>query len=303
MKNYMDLHVHSKCSDGKLNYIQLIEEAKKKGIQYLAITDHNVMPNKKEFKQLQKQYDDMTLIPGSEIDCEYEFKNKRKVTLHLIVLYPCVQKPLKEMYALLKNYKQNNRKAYIQKLIDNLKELNLDVGTYKELKAKYGYIGRPILANELKERGYTKTVNEGMNKYLGDFGERLALNNLPKKNKQSLYTLDEVIDVVHKTYGICILAHLYYYKLNEDEEIELLEYFSKKVGKSGGLEVKYRAYNEKQRNKLKEYSDKYDLFPSVASDYHGYYETDSLENCFEGDSLYQDLVYRWLDYYLGKKHV
>ena len=39
--NYMDLHTHTTCSDGKLNPSELMNEARKYGIHYLAITDHN----------------------------------------------------------------------------------------------------------------------------------------------------------------------------------------------------------------------------------------------------------------------
>lgn len=293
----MDLHTHSKCSDGKLSVYDLVKEAREVGIRYLAVTDHNYMLPEKEFIELKENFIEMTLIPGCEIDCEYEFKSGKKVVLHVVALYPHTSLYLNVMRDMLSKYTRTNREPYIRKLLENLRELNIELDSYEQLQKKYDYLGRPVLAYELKSKGYVNSVNEAMDLYLGDFGQGLALKDLPKKNSKKARSLDEVIEVIRQSKGMAILAHLYYYKLTEEEERELLEYFSRKTGKMGGMEVNYRAYNQEQRDKLKEYSKEFDLFPSVASDYHGYYETDSLDNQFEGRRLYSALISRYFDYY------
>ncbi len=298
-KSYADLHTHSLFSDGKLNCYELVEEARKNGIQYLAITDHNYLLSKQAFNELQRSFNDIILIPGCEIDCKHELTNNKEVDIHVIVLYPCSYKNVKEMMDLLKNYRKGNRKNYIKKLISNLKELGFEIGTYEELRRKYGYLSRAKLANEMKNYGYVDTVNEAMDKYLGNCGQRLALYDLPPKNMSETLSLDKVLEVAQRTHGISIVAHLNLYNLTESEEMELLEYVSNKVGMSGGLEVNYRGYDENLVNKLKNYSIKYNLFASSGSDYHGYYETDSMDNQYEGDKTYIDLVSRWICHYVG----
>ena len=250
-----------------------------------------------EFIELKNKFSEMTLIQGCEIDCEYEFKSGKKVVLHVVALYPHTSLYLNVIRDMLGKYTRTNREPYIRKLLDNLRELKIELDSYEKLLEKYDYLGRPVLAYELKSKGYAHSVNEAMDLYLGDFGQKLALKDLPKKNSKKARSLDEVVDVIKQSKGMAILAHLYYYKLTKDEERELLEYFSSKTGKMGGMEVNYRAYNQEQRKELKEYSKEFDLFPSSASDYHGYYETDSLNNQFEGQKLYLDLLNRYFDYY------
>ena len=297
-KSYIDLHTHTLFSDGKFNYYELVEEAENYGIQYLGITDHNYLMSIQEYEELQANFDNIIIIPGCEIDCEYIFQSGKKVGIHIVVLYPCLYNNIQEMRDLLENYRKGNREKYIKKLISNLKELGFNVGTYEELSKKYNYLGRAALANEMKFLGYVDTVNEANFNYLGNFGKRLALYDLPPKNMGEILSLDKVLDMAKKTYGISIVAHLNLYNLTESEEMELLEYVSKKAGISGGLEVNYRGYDEHLVNKLKNYSIKYNLFASCASDYHGYYETDSLDNQYEGTETYIDLFSRWLVSYV-----
>jgi hypothetical protein len=57
-----DLHTHSLCSDGKLTVNELIDIAKKSGLQFLFITDHNNYFHNDALKS----DDELTVIPGVE---------------------------------------------------------------------------------------------------------------------------------------------------------------------------------------------------------------------------------------------
>ncbi len=76
-----DLHVHSKWSDGSHDFEELIEEAKKRGYEYVAITDHSkglaiarglsaerLMEEKKEIDAINKRLKGFRLIAGTEVD-------------------------------------------------------------------------------------------------------------------------------------------------------------------------------------------------------------------------------------------
>ncbi|NWF76529.1 MAG: DNA polymerase/3'-5' exonuclease PolX [Nitrospirae bacterium] len=76
-----DLHVHTKRSDGSHDFDELIEEAKKRGYKYIAITDHSkglgiargltverLMEEKKEIEALNKKLRGFKLISGTEVD-------------------------------------------------------------------------------------------------------------------------------------------------------------------------------------------------------------------------------------------
>ena len=76
-----DLHVHSKWSDGSHDFNELIDEAKKRGYEYIAITDHSkglgiarglsaerLMEEKKEIDAVNKRLKGFRLIAGIEVD-------------------------------------------------------------------------------------------------------------------------------------------------------------------------------------------------------------------------------------------
>ncbi|MEW6214846.1 MAG: DNA polymerase/3'-5' exonuclease PolX [Nitrospirota bacterium] len=76
-----DLHVHSKWSDGSHDFKELIDEAKKRGYEYIAITDHSkglgiarglsaerLMEEKKEIDAINKRLKGFRLIAGIEVD-------------------------------------------------------------------------------------------------------------------------------------------------------------------------------------------------------------------------------------------
>lgn len=76
-----DLHMHSTWSDGAYTIREMVEACRKKGYRYLAITDHShylkvangLTPDRlrtqlEEIRALNKEYDDITILAGVEMD-------------------------------------------------------------------------------------------------------------------------------------------------------------------------------------------------------------------------------------------
>lgn len=76
-----DLHVHTKWSDGSHDFNELIEYAKQKGYEYIAITDHSkglgvarglsierLLEEKKLIEEINKKLKGFKLISGAEVD-------------------------------------------------------------------------------------------------------------------------------------------------------------------------------------------------------------------------------------------
>jgi len=64
----VNLHIHSNYSDGALGFDEIVEQAKKLGMKYISITDHNCLLGYKN----SKYKDDSILIKGVEFDCFYK---------------------------------------------------------------------------------------------------------------------------------------------------------------------------------------------------------------------------------------
>ena len=75
IENYVNLHIHTTSSDGKMTPEEALEFIKKKGYKYFSYTDHNTFNGYKEIDY--KNIDG--LIIGIEFDCWY-----KGVFMHLL---------------------------------------------------------------------------------------------------------------------------------------------------------------------------------------------------------------------------
>lgn len=87
----VDLHMHSNFSDGKMHPVELVEQAQKKGLRYLAIADHNTIDAYLSTNILK----DEMVIPSVEFDCIY-----KGVLIHILGLGIDIDNAeLKELYS------------------------------------------------------------------------------------------------------------------------------------------------------------------------------------------------------------
>lgn len=80
--DYVNLHIHSKFSDGKAEFEDIIQQAKELGYKKIAICDHNTVKG-------HKLYQDEVLIPAVEFDCWCGY-----VFLHLLAYGIDVNNPV-----------------------------------------------------------------------------------------------------------------------------------------------------------------------------------------------------------------
>ena len=77
----VNLHIHSNYSDGKADFKEIIDNAKKNGYKLISITDHNTVDGHKKYK-------DEILITGAEFDCWFGY-----VFIHLLAYGIDVENP------------------------------------------------------------------------------------------------------------------------------------------------------------------------------------------------------------------
>ena len=72
-----DLHIHSNASDGSSSPKEIIEEAKRKGLSVIALTDHHTVDNIDEIKRIADLPEnvDINVISGIEFRSEYGAKS------------------------------------------------------------------------------------------------------------------------------------------------------------------------------------------------------------------------------------
>ena len=266
---YIDLHTHTCLSDGNLTPEELLREAREAGIGILAITDHN---STGDLTAWRAAFPELTLIQGAEITCRY-----LQHELHVVALGIDPENP--RLRAVLAQ-NQPDRRPYLTAILDKLRNLGLDVGTYDELQAANPHsrhFGRMQIAREMVNRGYVNSADEAFDIYMGAHGQRLAYVANPLK----YVSLEEAVEAILSAGGVPVLAHLYYYLLDSEGERALVRRFKELAGDRAAMEVEYAAYDRAQRDALKALADEFGLLHSCASDYHGNLEGETLAHGFD----------------------
>ena len=266
---YIDLHTHTCLSDGNLTPEELLTAARAAGIGILAVTDHN---STEDLTAWRAAFPELTLIQGAEITCRY-----LQHELHVVALGIDPDNP-KLRAVLAQN--QPDRRPYLTAILDKLRNLGLDVGTYDELQAANPHsrhFGRMQIAKEMVNRGYVNSADEAFDIYMGAHGQRLAYVANPLK----YVSLEEAVEAILSAGGVPVLAHLYYYLLDSEGERALVRRFKELAGEKAAMEVEYAAYDRAQRDALKALADEFGLMHSCASDYHGNLEGETLAHGFD----------------------
>lgn len=268
---YIDLHTHTCLSDGNLTPMELLRDARDAGIGILALTDHN---DTEDLAAYRAAFPELTLIQGSEITCRYLANELHVVALGFDPNHPKIRAVLAQ--------NQPDRRPYLTAILDKLLRLGIDVGTYDELQAanpRSRHFGRMQIAKEMQRRGYVNSADEAFDVYMGAHGQRLAYVANPLK----YVSLEEAVDAILSAGGVPVLAHLYYYLLDNQGERALVRRFKELAGDKAAMEVEYAAYDRAQRDALRALADEFGLMYSCASDYHGNLEGETLAHCFDAE--------------------
>ena len=193
---YIDLHTHTCLSDGNLTPVELLREAREAGIGILAMTDHN---STEDLTAWRAAFPELTLIQGAEITCRY-----LQHELHVVALGIDPENP--KLRAVLEQ-NQPDRRPYLTAILDKLRALGLDVGTYDELQAANPhsrYFGRMQIAKEMVNRGYVNSADEAFDIYMGAHGQRLAYVANPLK----YVSLEEAVEAYPG--AVLMVSHDFY---------------------------------------------------------------------------------------------
>ena len=188
----LDLHVHTTFSDGLLTPEKLVDLAVKKGLDGIAITDHDTTKGVDRAMKRSTIYKNFMVIPGIEFSCDY---NDEEV--HILGYFIEHKSPeLIKLTVKLKN--ERIKRGY--RIIEELNKIGLDITTDDVKKfTKDDFVGRPHIANALIMKGLAENIADAFNKYL--------TKGKPGYVKRYKISIEETIRLIHRINGIAILAH------------------------------------------------------------------------------------------------
>ncbi|MCM1568680.1 MAG: PHP domain-containing protein [Roseburia sp.] len=250
----IDLHVHSIRSDGTLTPSQLVDYAMEKGLTAFALTDHDTVDGLEEAIAYAKSLlpSAPEIIPGIELSTEYQGKD-----IHIVGLYIDYHNEAFTEY--LKNFIAS-RQQRNQKMCELLSQAGIDI-SYEKLQAEFpdAVITRAHYAKYLYRHGYTKSMKEGFERYVGD--------HCPYYVPREKVTPAQAIELILEADGIPILAHPILYGMSRTKLEELVA--NLKAAGLIGIEAVYSSYTPSDERQIRRLADKYHLLISGGSDFHG----------------------------------
>ncbi len=249
-----DLHCHTTLSDGSLGIEEVIAQAKRMNLDFLAITDHDTLSSTSRAQILGDRYG-VKIIQAVELSA---WDKKRNEKVHILCYAP--QKPNRLEGLCLKSCQIRTECAreMIEKVMERypvprdaiMKYTKGSKSIYKQhiMRAlvNYGY------ATELY--GY---VNDKL--FAAPNGACLVTREYPDVNF--------VLDLIHSSKGVAVLAHPHMFG-----NIELMKELTE-AGKLDGIECMHYSATPIQQEALKKYAEEHDLIVTGGSDFHGLYNS------------------------------
>ena len=156
----IDLHSHTTESDGTFTPAELVAEAKRVGLEALAVTDHDTLSGYDAAREPARKAE-LDLVCGIELSTKF-----RGRSVHLLGYFPN-QDPGQEFRAWLGGLQQSRYDRNVR-MAQRLRSLGIDI-TLEEVQAKgRSLTGRPHFARVLVEKGYVSTMQQAFEEYLDE---------------------------------------------------------------------------------------------------------------------------------------
>jgi predicted metal-dependent phosphoesterase TrpH len=198
----IDLHIHSKSSDGKLTVAEIIQEAKTRNITLLSITDHDSISCQTQAIETAKNAG-INYITGVELNVTFAYPKLREKPVSLDFLgyqFDAENLALKSKLEKMAKYREERAAKILDNLNAEFKKEGITALTKEDLhnieESVDGTLGRPHIADYLVKKDIVQSRQEAFDKYL-------VKCDVPK---YPLY-LEEASKLVRDAGGRLVLAH------------------------------------------------------------------------------------------------
>lgn len=254
---YINLHSHSKYSDGSLDIKSLINVARDKGISYFSITDHDTINGYRDVKS--EYLDGINFVSGVEIS------TKNHDYLHVIGYNIDINKV--DFEKKLADFRAR-RISRVKEIISKLNSMGIEID-YSELEiSDLSTVGRPHIADVLVKKGY------GTNR--ADVFCKFLIEGKPAYVEPKGPDVFEAVELIKNNGGFVVLAHPS--TIERDFDLEKLI----KIG-FDGIEAFYPTHTNSKIKRYIEIGKKYNLIITAGTDYHGPNTERELMDLYEYD--------------------
>jgi len=251
MQRY-DLHSHSTYSDGLLTPEALVHRAALRGVDVLALTDHDDTGGLPEASAAAEDAG-IELIHGAELSVSWESHTVHVIALRIDAANATLATGLASI--------RSGRDARARRIAAGLAEAGIPdayEGARKFVTSDR-LISRTHFARFLVEAGHAKETKDVFRKFLTP--------GKPGYVKHAWATLSDAVDWIHAAGGVAVVAHPGRYKISPTAMRRLLGEFREAGG--DGIEVLSPSHTPAQFAEYGTLARVFGLAASCGSDYHG----------------------------------
>ncbi|NLM96149.1 MAG: PHP domain-containing protein [Halanaerobiaceae bacterium] len=278
-----DLHLHSIYSDGSFTPSELVEMAARKGIDTIALSDHDTIEGINEMIAAARLRD-IEVIPAIEFSTSQD-----GVEIHILGYYIDFNSRtfLEEVKRLF-----DQRLKRSEMMVEKLNRLGVEI-SFQDVKEIAGdkYVGRPHIARAMKKAGYIKEIGEAFtDQYIGNGGRAYV--------GREKISPREAIEIIRKNGGIAVLAHPFFVNGGDSLDKKSIELLAEDGLE--GLEVFHSRHSQEVSGYYLKIAEELGLLVTGGSDFHG----ESSPDVKIGDVLLADEYVRgFREYYKNRRKI
>jgi hypothetical protein len=247
----IDLHTHSRASDGTDEPAGVIATAAAAGLDAVALTDHDTTAGWEQAAQAARRLG-VTLIPGAEISCQVE-----GISVHMLAYLhdPADPALLAEL-----DLTREDRVGRAQRIVARLSEdFSISWDDVLEQVDDRATVGRPHIADALVARGVVDSRDEAFSTLLNSGSPYYLPHYAPQAA--------QIVRLVHAAGGVTVIAHCLARqrgRVLQDDDLAGLA-----AAGMSGIEVDHRDHSPADRVHLRSAAARLGLLATGSSDYHG----------------------------------
>ena len=249
----IDLHMHTNASDGTDPPEEIVMRVKEAGIGVFSVTDHDAVKSGVAIRELLGK-DDPCFIVGVEFSCRDEEGQ-----------YHILGYGFDPDSAPVRNVVEAGHGYRMEKVHDRLEYLKNQFGfafPEEEIRSLLALDnpGKPHIANLMVSHGYAATKEEAITRYINGI-----------RFREKYVRPEDAVAGILASGGIPVLAHPAY---GSGDQLILGEEMEKRLQKLlsfglKGMEVYYSGFTARLRSGMLRLAEKYGLYVTAGSDYHG----------------------------------
>ncbi len=249
MARVIELHCHTRASDGLLTPSEVVGLANQRNVKVLAITDHDTLAGYAEAR-IAGQSSTIRIIPGIEVS---SLASQGEVHVLGYGVVPTDSQTAQRILD-LREARDGRAKAMVTKLHG----LGIPI-SFERVKQIAGdsMVGRPHVARALLEGNWVSTRQQAFDEFLAE--------GKPAFVPHTGLTPSQAIELIHKAHGAAVVAHPGLYAGNVSQLLtDMLAHGM------DGVEAYYPLHSKEQIEQFVSFACSHSLLVTGGSDFHGF---------------------------------